>query len=505
MLQRKALTKSILSMRRDDLRFIIIILLYCITYATTRLLVSSTMELDEAEQFLNSSVFHLGYSNQPPLYNWLVKIASSLFGLNLVTLIIIKYSLIFLFYFVFYILTRTFWEPKVALLITGSLVLFPLYSYEFNRDLSHTILLSTMVLLTCFFYSRILMRGKTIYYVLTGLSIGMGILSKYNYAFFLLALTLASISCREGRRVIFDKRLFLTVLSAVLVLLPHFLWLIKEGFPSVYFAINKAKIGVSQSPSIVKIFSIAGTAYLDVLGFTLIFLLLFYQHNMMNTKNKNLGMSLFRWLCFYGLLIPLLAIFILQIGIFRGRWLAPVLFTLPFAMFSMIDLHIVGGLRSKIFGSLCVFIVVALLIMRMCIGFMPDLVNKVERIHIPFKEISLSLSSLLKDKENFGVRDIFVITDDVYIAANIMAWLPGIKFISLESLAGDISVQNEVYKNGGILVRDAKKLGENVPKSFLKICPSAVPLKLLKSPYSRSKKFGLYVLGVATVPKMNDK
>ena len=174
-------------------------------------------------------------------------------------------------------------------------------------------------------------------------------------------------------------------------------------------------------------------------------------------------------------------------------------------MFSMIDLHIVGGLRSKIFGSLCAFIAVALLIMRMCIGFMPDLVNKVERIHIPFKEISLSLSSLLKDKENFGVRDIFVITDDAYIAANIMAWLPGTKFISLESLAGDISVQNEVYKNGGILVWDGKKLGENVPKSFLRVCPSAVPLKLLKSPYSRSKKFGLYVLGVATVPKMNDK
>jgi 4-amino-4-deoxy-L-arabinose transferase-like glycosyltransferase len=88
--------------------------LYCVVYLLLRLLVSPTMEMSEAEQFLDASAFSFGYSQQAPLYSWLVKAASVLFGMNFVTIIAVKYFFLFLFYFVFFLLAREFWGQEAG-------------------------------------------------------------------------------------------------------------------------------------------------------------------------------------------------------------------------------------------------------------------------------------------------------------------------------------------------------------------------------------------------------
>jgi len=65
-------------LRRYDVVAIGIFLLYCLAFAVSRLMISSTMELDEAEQFLLASSFRWGYPAQPPLYSWIVHIISSI-------------------------------------------------------------------------------------------------------------------------------------------------------------------------------------------------------------------------------------------------------------------------------------------------------------------------------------------------------------------------------------------------------------------------------------------
>jgi len=62
------------------------------------LIISPNMELDESEQFLNSTAFHWGYSTQAPLYTWIVKTLSTFFGHTIITLVVLKYLLIFFFY-----------------------------------------------------------------------------------------------------------------------------------------------------------------------------------------------------------------------------------------------------------------------------------------------------------------------------------------------------------------------------------------------------------------------
>jgi len=220
--------------RRYDVVAMGVFFLYCLAFAVSRLMISSTMELDEAEQFLLASSFRWGYPAQPPLYSWIVHIVSSISGLNVFTLILTKYSLLFLFYSVFYLTARSLWDAGKSLAVTGSLMLFPLYAYEFNRDLSHSILVTLMAVFTCLVYIRMLTKRTVFSYVFIGVCVALGILSKYNFFLFFIALATASLSMREGRHLIFDKRSLLSILVCMIVLLPHLIWLVQENFSPFY-------------------------------------------------------------------------------------------------------------------------------------------------------------------------------------------------------------------------------------------------------------------------------
>jgi len=325
---------------KKDLAVAGIIFLYCFLFAVLRISVSSTMELDEAEQFLNASFFSFGYALQPPLYSWLAYGMSLLFGMNIYTLIILKYLIMVVFYFSFYLIAKSFWNTGVSLLITGTLLLFPTYTYEFNRDLSHSVLVTTMASITCYLFVRLLSREEIKTYLFFGASIGLGFLSKYNFVFFLLPLSIAGISFREGRRVLFNKRIVLSFVSCIIIILPHIIWLIKNDYLPFSHALTKADAGALEWTA-AGIIHIVVTSYSGVLVSFVVFLIFFGFSFLYNSAHRcTLHLPLFRHLCFYGLAFPLVVMAVLRTGHFSERWLAPLLFTLPLAVFSALDISL---------------------------------------------------------------------------------------------------------------------------------------------------------------------
>ena len=491
-------SKNILSGKYDFVA-VGIVFLYCLAFAVSRLLISSTMELDEAEQFLNGSDFQWGYNSQAPLYSWIVNGVSLFFGVNIVTLLAIKYCLLFLFYCSFYSVARFLWDSRKALITTGSLMLFPLYLYEFNRDLSHTILMTLIASITCLFSLKILSKTTTMRYILLGVFIGMGTLSKYNFLLFAMAVIVAGLSMREGRRIIFDKRIGLSLLSCMIIVLPHFIWLLTDDFSSVRYALEKAQAGGLETPSLSKMFFTIVSPYSGLSVFLIIFLLFFYHLLSTDTLKENPQLRFFKWVAVYGLLMPIIIILALRAGHFSGRWLAPIFLTLPIVGFSMIDLNVKDN-RIKYFTFLCAFLAIAGLITRIFIGFMPDSTGKAERIHIPFKVISLQLQDMLKKNEIFDVRDIAIISDDIHLAANIMALLPGTKFISLEKAIEDKAVNRGICYQGGIILSNTSKSGRVKADKIMKAFSSSIPF-YLKNQYLHSQKLPPYILWVAIVPR----
>jgi hypothetical protein len=489
------------SERHRDFLAIGIIGLYCIAYASTRLLISHSMELSEAEQYLDASVFSFGYRQQAPLYSWIVRAAAALFGMNVVTITGVKYSLLFLFYLFLFLLARNLWDSRKSLIVTGSMLIFPTFSYEVHRDLTHTVLVSLIAVIICFLYLRMLREAKRGYYLLAGTLVGMGVLSKYNFIFFLAAFMLAILCSREGRRVLFDRRIFLSVICAFLVLLPHFVWLVQENFMSAHYALTRSRTSGLTLSAPFRIFYIIGITYLEVLIFLLV-TVVFFRLSIFKSNKEDPLSGLFRQLAIFGLIGPLIVILLLRTDNFSSRWLAPFLFALPFAIFSALKPDR-GKETFRLFGLLCAFVAVSVLAVRAFIGFSPDTAGKVERIHIPYKALSQQLVERLGEKGIRDVRNLVIIAEvrDDYVAANLMAWMPTKKFVRLRDFASDRSVQDDVMEKGGIFICHIAGNGIKTLEKFIAEFSPGSSIAMLKSPYLHSQKLAPYVLGAVIIPK----
>jgi len=487
--------------RRRDFLAIGIIGLYCLAYASMRLLISHSMELSEAEQYLDASAFSFGYRQQAPLYSWIVRVAASLFGMNLATITGVKYSLLFLFYLLLFLLARNFWDTRKSLIATGSMLLFPTFSYEVHRDLTHTILVSLAAVIICFLYIRMLREAKTRYYLIAGIFIGLGVLSKYNFIFFLAAFLLATLSYGEGRKVVFDRRIFLSILCAFLVFLPHLMWLVRENFMSVHYALVRSRTGGLTFGEPSRILHIIGITYLEVLIFLFV-TTVFFRLSSYKATQDNPPSVFFRRLAIFGLIGPLMVIFPLQTDNFSSRWLAPFVFALPFAVFSALKPY---GKTEKfrLFGFLCAFIALSALAVRAFVGFYPDTAGKVERIHVPYQALSRQLMDRLGKDGRRDARDFVIIAapHNDYIAANLMVWMPTKRFVRFSDFASERSVRDQVKEKGGIFVCHIQGSGLKTAEKFAAEFSPGSSVVILKSPYLHSVKLPAYVLGAVIIPK----
>jgi 4-amino-4-deoxy-L-arabinose transferase-like glycosyltransferase len=481
--------------RRADFAAAGIILLYCIVWVSLRLLVSGTMEGDEAEQFLAAKVIALGYSGQPPLFTWILRAAAFPFGMNIVTILAVKYALLFCFYYSSYHTARTFWGPKKSLVVTGALLLFPTYSYEFNRNLTHTILLAAMASVTFLVFVKLLEKKSAARYLLFGAAIGLGILSKYNFVFLLFAIAMASLSTREGRAVLFDRKMLLTAALGTLILLPHVFWLVRQNFPSVHEAFSKAHAGQIAPGAPLRLLSVVLSSFVEAFAFPLVFLAFFRRRPAAKGSTADREARLFRLIPLYGLLLPPALVFIFHMGHFSGKWLAPVFFTIPLALFSSFE---APEKPLRVFGGLCVAAAIAVFAIRAVAGFFPDLTGKVERIHIPFREISHRLEDTMRQRGIIDPNNAVIVTGDGSLAANLEQNIPRARYV----LLGSGTAQQHVLQDKTVVaVWDATRDGPDIPKVLRGAIPPNARAVKIEAPYAHSspERFPPFTIGVVVV------
>ncbi len=464
-------------LKKADLASVLIIFIYCVSYAALRLLVSPSMELDEAEQFLNGASFHLGYAHQAPLYTWIVWLVSLLSGRGLDMIVLIKYGLLFVFYISFYLLARHFLVPGKSLMATGCLLLFPIYSYEANRDLSNTVLVSAMAVIAGLFFLRLLLGGSRLDYLLFGASCGLGMLSKYNFVLFLLALLMYGITSAHGRRIMSDKKIFFSLAAFSGVVLPHAAWLAGNGFPSVQYAYNLSLPWVPKPHSFLHFLA---AVYGEVILFLVVFVLFmgryFYflsfrglfvaKKGGVKKEARPSPAGVFPALALYGLAIPLLGIIIFDPAHFQDRWLAPAYFALPLAGFSLLSTQKMPRVRCLSLGYLCLAIAAIVFAARAVIGFFPDVTGKTERIHIPYASLARQLGAGARKAGIDGLRGLPIIARaaDSYIAANIIADMPGTRYVPLREALR----RPEILDGGGIFISTP---GNGSPPGLMALFP----------------------------------
>ncbi len=119
-------------------------------------------------------------------------------------------------------------EKRLALIaMLGVLTLPPIFLLA-QRDLSHTVAALFAVSLFLYGFLRTLVRPSFAAYLLTGLAVGIGFISKYNFALVPAAAVLAILPEPKLRERLFDWRILVSLLVAALIALPHGWWILEN-------------------------------------------------------------------------------------------------------------------------------------------------------------------------------------------------------------------------------------------------------------------------------------
>jgi 4-amino-4-deoxy-L-arabinose transferase-like glycosyltransferase len=122
---------------------------FFITNSLSQYALSSTANLDQAEQLVFSQDWHLGYSSQPPLFTWLVHSLFFVTGPSLLALIGIKVFLLSTLVGLLILMGKQLgFTPQQQLVSLIGMVFIPQYVWESQRDITHSLLATVIAAAT---------------------------------------------------------------------------------------------------------------------------------------------------------------------------------------------------------------------------------------------------------------------------------------------------------------------------------------------------------------------
>lgn len=207
---------------------------YFLLHVVLRLLTGGALGLDEAEIYLDARHLAWGYGPQLPLYAWLQWAVFQLTGPGLAGLAVLKNLLLFATVATLYATLRSRHAPRAAGLASLSLLMLYQISWESQRALTHSVLASLCAVLTLWAVWRILRRPGPKGFLLLGLVLAAGGLSKYNYLVMVVAIFLAALSHPDTRRPLLSPWLLLSLGVALALVARPMLWI--RNNPDLAFA-----------------------------------------------------------------------------------------------------------------------------------------------------------------------------------------------------------------------------------------------------------------------------
>jgi 4-amino-4-deoxy-L-arabinose transferase-like glycosyltransferase len=326
------------------------LLLYFAAHVLGRTLVSPALELDEAEQALWTQQLQWGYGAQPPLYTWLQWAVFQLLGVSVFSLSLLKNALLALAYVSVWWAGRMLVPGALAAAAAASMLLLPQIGWEASRDLTHSVVLTTMSAATLAVAVALLQRPRPALYLLMGVVVAMGLLSKYSYAGFLGVLLLALLAGRDTRALLLNRWAVAAAVLAALLVLPHAWWLLQHWELATSSTAQKLAVGASMG----RVQGMARglwTLVLALLAFgglwALVMGLLFgrsalqawarwWQPAPAPEPGARWSVQALwrRYFAVLGLLFLAMVVFG-EVTRFKDRWMMPFLFLLPLAFFSV--------------------------------------------------------------------------------------------------------------------------------------------------------------------------
>jgi len=320
-------------LRRNPDRVLWLLAAYLAIQALFRILASGSLSVDEAQQAFFGQWLAVGYNSQPPLYNWVQYAVFAVFGFSVASVAILKNVTLFICYLCYYRLSReVLKQPLFAVIATLGFFTIPQMFWQAQKDLTHTVSLLIPITLSIYLTIRILKSPSALAYALLGVTVGAGMLSKYNFALVVLAILVAVLAHPEGPRRLMDKRFLLTIALSVALFLPHGLWVLHNPGLATDGTLAKMSVGSIKSrpaqilEGIVRLIKTS----IEIAAPTTLFLAIVFGRDFVSAfKARSEWSRFFTWFYATIYIALLIMILVMTLSEFRDRWLFAFLFLLP--------------------------------------------------------------------------------------------------------------------------------------------------------------------------------
>jgi len=235
---------------RTVIFFWVFIVLHVLVWMAICLVTQPNMPLDMVEMLYWGQQWQMGYHKHPPLPAWTAATMWEIGRHHPWAMYLTSQLTIVVTYWAVWQLAREVLSPKMAL--CAVLVMEGCYycTYMIN-DINNTIMTRPFWALAILFMYRSLAsptsRSRLMYWCLTGVAIGLGMLCKYYMAVLVLSLLMIPVVIPSTRKTLRTAGPWLMTGIACLIFLPHFFWMIENDFITIRYIFNRSGDAAAHS------------------------------------------------------------------------------------------------------------------------------------------------------------------------------------------------------------------------------------------------------------------
>ena len=228
--------------------FYLFVISHIIIWTSIPSFTNNNLPLDTIEALAWGSNLDWGFDKHPPASAFFVEIFFQIFGAqDWAFYLLSSIFVVIAFYYVFKFALEIFGNLKLSLisvLLLESIYFYNFTTPEFNVNVSQLPFWSLVV-----YYSWRIYDNKDIRFfdcILVGLFAAIGFLSKYLFIYLLVSIDILFIYLiffKKNKK--FDFKYLITIEVFLVLLIPHFIWLLNNEFVTVLYGLKRA--GLEQA------------------------------------------------------------------------------------------------------------------------------------------------------------------------------------------------------------------------------------------------------------------
>ena len=227
-------------------RFTVFVVIHVVLWTLIPLLIRGASHFDSTEALSWGLTWECGSNKHPPLSGWLAEGMNQLVGNPDLAVYLLGQLCVAAAFVYIYRLAQDFLESEIALpaaVFLEGTIYFSFSAIHFNVNVLSLALVPALM----FYFWRAAQSGRYIYWLTAGILGGLLLLTKYTNVFFCLALLCWLVFTPKGRNRLRTGGPWLCALSAVLVFMPHMIWLARYNFEPLRYSQAKSTNGAPLS------------------------------------------------------------------------------------------------------------------------------------------------------------------------------------------------------------------------------------------------------------------